>query len=251
MSTLCVRIAAPLVAWGDGSLFRSRQTAPAPSLSAVQGILLAAAGVGRKADWPDWLKNLSLVLRVDRPGTVVSDFQTVNPIDPSRFWALSEADRRQLTVVRRESGGALDSPIVSPRFYLADSVTVAFLRDDDGYIEQALTSPIWTLYAGRKSCPLSEPVVLARIESTPAVAAASLATVLTYGSGGSDSADLDVISFAREDAPHGAFYRQESRRDRLVPGGGHVQQTRYFTKVTVPTAESWQNVRPEAHPSRS
>lgn len=50
MSTLLLRLAAPLQAWGTESKFESRRTQREPSKSGVIGMLAAALGLRRDAD---------------------------------------------------------------------------------------------------------------------------------------------------------------------------------------------------------
>lgn len=249
METLCVRVAGPLVSWGSGSLFRVRHTAPTPTLSAVQGLLAAAAGVPRGGAWPKWLSELSLVLRIDRPGTVVRDFHTVSPVDGSRYWALSDKDREKLVVIRRESGSASRNPYVTSRYYIADSATVAFIKDPAGEIEAALSEPLWALYAGRKSCPLSEPVVLGRAGGAPSTAAAATPTAAGSSDGSAPMRQLDVVAFTTADVPAGVAVQREKRPDRLTPGGGHSVQERHMFRVEVPCMSSWFDVLPGRIPT--
>ena len=50
MSTLLLRLAAPLQAWGTDSKFETRRTNQEPSKSGVIGMLAAALGLPRDAD---------------------------------------------------------------------------------------------------------------------------------------------------------------------------------------------------------
>ncbi|MFF4991540.1 type I-E CRISPR-associated protein Cas5/CasD [Streptosporangium saharense] len=85
-STLLIRLAGPLQAWGTASRFLQRDTDPErPTKSGVVGLLAAADGHHREAhdtDHPDALPlavlaELRFGVRADRPGVLISDYHTV------------------------------------------------------------------------------------------------------------------------------------------------------------------------------
>ena len=76
MSTLLLRFAAPLQAWGTDSKFDIRRTDREPSKSGVTGLLAAALGRRRDADLSD-LCSLRFGVRTDREGRLIRDFHTV------------------------------------------------------------------------------------------------------------------------------------------------------------------------------
>ncbi|MGR6924577.1 type I-E CRISPR-associated protein Cas5/CasD [[Actinomadura] parvosata] len=138
MSVLLLQLAGPLQAWGSASRFARRTTEAAPTKSAVIGLLAAALGRERTQDLSD-LAALRFGVRVDQPGILLRDFQT------SHHFVTGEA-----------------AP-VSDRFYLADAVFVAGVEGDDVLIDalrQALHTPVFLPYLGRRSCPPSRPVYL-------------------------------------------------------------------------------------------
>ncbi|MFE3029651.1 type I-E CRISPR-associated protein Cas5/CasD [Nocardia tengchongensis] len=94
-STLLIRLAGPLQAWGTLSKFRHRDTDPnRPTKSGVIGLLAAADGHDRSGinhDYPDALPLETLAalrfgVRADRPGVLMRDYHTVGggqfPIRP-------------------------------------------------------------------------------------------------------------------------------------------------------------------------
>ena len=94
MSTLLLRLAAPLQAWGTDSKFEVRRTNREPSKSGVIGLLAAALGLRRDADLSK-LSALRFGVRVDRNGEVIKDFHMalrrlhISPIDiifPMQFF---------------------------------------------------------------------------------------------------------------------------------------------------------------------
>ncbi|QHF97209.1 type I-E CRISPR-associated protein Cas5/CasD [Streptomyces sp. NHF165] len=150
---LLLRLAGPLQSWGTHSKYLWRDTALFPTRSGVIGMLAAALGRTRGAPIDD-LTALSMTVRVDRPGVVLSDYHTVGGGLP--------ADETVITV-GRERRGEGKSTLVSKRQYLADAAFTVALTSDDELLHlcaDALREPHWTLYLGRRACPPEGPVLL-------------------------------------------------------------------------------------------
>ena len=77
MSTLLLRLAAPLQSWGIDSRFDTRRTERLPSKSGVIGLIAAALGLRRDADLSE-LCALRFGVRVDRDGERLRDFHTAH-----------------------------------------------------------------------------------------------------------------------------------------------------------------------------
>lgn len=138
MSALVLRLAAPLQSWGDSSRFVRRGTADAPSKSGVLGLIGAALGY-RRTDSVEGLLGLRFGARLDRPGTVIRDFQTARTLD-----------------------GRASMPLTN-RHYLSDAAFLAVVEGDERLItsiRDALLRPTFPLYLGRRSCPPTLPLVL-------------------------------------------------------------------------------------------
>lgn len=138
MSTLLLRLAGPLQAWGTSSRYAYRFTDRAPSKSAIIGLLAAALGRRRSEPIEDLL-GLRFGIRVDQPGSVVRDFQTARALDESYALPLSY------------------------RYYLGDAVFVAAVEGEDALIDglhNAIHRPAFPLYLGRRSCPPAAPLVM-------------------------------------------------------------------------------------------
>ena len=140
MSTLLLRLAAPLQAWGTDSRFNTRQTGTVPSKSGVIGLLAAALGRKRDAELSD-LRALRFGVRSDQPGTLLRDFHMVR--------------------YQKKSKEAAD---VTYRYYLSDAVFLVGLESEDvpflSSLEAALRAPVFPLFLGRRSCPPTLPLVL-------------------------------------------------------------------------------------------
>lgn len=136
MSTLLLRLAAPLQAWGTDSKFEVRRTNREPSKSGVIGLLAAALGLRRDADLSK-LSALRFGVRVDRNGEVIKDFH------------MAKAEK---------------TSYLTYRYYLSDAIFLVGLESEDRsfleQIERVLRNPCFPLFLGRRSCPPTLPLVL-------------------------------------------------------------------------------------------
>lgn len=138
MSTLLLKLKAPMQAWGSESRYTTRHTHAEPTKSGVLGLLAAAQG-RRRTDPLEDLAELRFGVRVDQPGTLQRDFQTA--ID----WRTGK------------------SQPLSYRFYLADAVFVAGVEGEPellATLQAALHSPRFPLFLGRRSCPANHDVLI-------------------------------------------------------------------------------------------
>lgn len=135
MSTLLLRLAAPLQSWGIDAKFDRRGTERLPTKSGVIGLL--AAALGRKRNDPiDDLRSLTFGVRVEQEGVLVRDFHTA-----------------------RNSEDAY----VTQRYYLSDAIFLVGLHGDSDLLtslEWALGNPVFPLFLGRRSCPPAGQVCL-------------------------------------------------------------------------------------------
>lgn len=139
MKTLLLRLAAPLQSWGDESMFDNRGTWAEPSKSGVIGLLSAALGRSRDEDISD-LNRLRFGVRVDQPGSYLVDYHTAKP-----------------TPYKGKDSN------VTRRTYIQDAVFLAGLEGDFEFltkIQNALKSPCFPLFLGRRSCPPTMPLLL-------------------------------------------------------------------------------------------
>lgn len=137
MTVLLLRLAGPLQSWGDSSRFVQRSTRQEPTKSGVIGLIAAAQGRHRVDPIED-LAQLAYGVRTDQPGQLVRDFQT------AQQWQTPKKD------------GSVTSLPLSYRYYLADAVFVAGIEADRMLLEgihDAIMSPAFPLYLGRRSCP--------------------------------------------------------------------------------------------------
>lgn len=139
MSTLLLRLAAPLQSWGAESKFDIRQTEREPSKSGVVGLLAAALGVPRDDEQAlQALSALRFGVRVEQEGELLHDFH------------MARKDHK--------------TSYLTHRYYLADAAFLVGLESgDEDYLHMlgdALCHPVFPLYLGRRSCPPTLPIVL-------------------------------------------------------------------------------------------
>ncbi len=130
MSTLLLRFAGPLQAWGADSRFDVRRTNREPTKSGVIGLIASALGLRRDAPL-DELNRLYFGVRVDREGVLLRDLHTV----------------------RKDK----NTSYMTTRYYLCDAVFLIGLHSDDEALmqrlEHAVRNPAHPLFLGRRSCP--------------------------------------------------------------------------------------------------
>jgi CRISPR system Cascade subunit CasD len=134
--------------WGTRSRFTERDTEMEPSKSGVIGLLCAAVGRPRTASVDD-LAALRMGVRVDHEGIMTRDYHTAGATTG---------------VARVDRSGPSKDPVVSNRYYLASADFLVGLEGADrGFLEeldQALRSPRWQIFLGRKSFLPAVPVYL-------------------------------------------------------------------------------------------
>ena len=147
MSTLLLRLAAPMQSWGSDSKFERRNTGRTPSKSGVIGLCAAALGYRRDEDKKiSRLTQLKFGVRIDKPGLLLKDFHMAHQ---ESFW--NPYDRSKINKNARRNAAYL-----TIRYYLSDAVFLVGLEGDEEYlseIDSAIRAPFFPLYLGRRSCP--------------------------------------------------------------------------------------------------
>ncbi len=144
---LLFRLEGVLQSWGEHSKWDYRDTADFPSKSGVIGLLGCALGLERdNIRLGEISRSLHMIVRADRAGEVVTDFQTVSA---EVLYSASGKPR---------TGG---NTFITHRNYLQDASFLVGLSGDKALLEElnnALRNPQWSIYLGRKSCVPSVPV---------------------------------------------------------------------------------------------
>ncbi|MHA6512493.1 type I-E CRISPR-associated protein Cas5/CasD [Tessaracoccus sp. Z1128] len=154
---LVLRLAGPLQSWGVSSRFNRRDTQSQPTKSGVLGLLAAAEG-RRRQDSIEDLLGLSLLVRVDQPGSRLRDYHTVSTLDGEPLLSANVSPRgRQMPTSPKKLTH------VTQRFYLQDAVFVAVVEGPLhllGGLESAIQRPVFPLALGRRACVPTQPLLL-------------------------------------------------------------------------------------------
>ncbi|OAA29375.1 CRISPR-associated protein, Cas5e family [Frankia sp. EI5c] len=173
---LVLRLAGPVQSWGGASMFNRRDTQPEPTKSGLVGLLAAAQG-RRRTDPIEDLLELTFGVRTDQPGTLLRDYHTVSDYRgrPLPSAAVSAKGIQKPTSPAKHTH-------VTERYYLQDAVFVAALSAPDDVLRPlaaALRAPAFPLALGRRSCPPTQPLLLAPTGDTaPPLWDGDVATVL-------------------------------------------------------------------------
>ncbi len=157
---LLVTLAAPMASFGSEAGHERRGSRERPGKSALIGLLGAALGIRRhdRQHQQALADTIETAVRVEHPGQVMQDFHTAQYVPTARI-------RRPQT--RRDALAALkptDNAELTRRDYRTNVLfTAAYARMSDcpwtlEEMAAALRKPAFTLYLGRKSCPLSLPL---------------------------------------------------------------------------------------------
>ncbi|BDR60577.1 type I-E CRISPR-associated protein Cas5/CasD [Lactobacillus xylocopicola] len=129
MKTITIKLTGPLQSYGNEASFNQRTTAAHPSKSAIIGMIAAAFGYQRDDQRIKAFNKLDLAVRVDQPGTLLTDYQTVE-------W---KKGTRKVTY----------------RAYIQDAVFVLAISSENDLlidkIKYALHHPKFQLFLGRRS----------------------------------------------------------------------------------------------------
>ena len=156
MGTLLLRLAAPIQAWGDESKYDIRGTQNEPTKSGVIGLLAAAMGFRRDSDQISKLAySLRLGIRVDQPGRVIRDFHIVR---------VPKYGKNGIPNDELDGKISIRHTYTTQRYYLSDACFLVGLESDDEEllhnVAEALKSPVFPVYLGRRSLPPSMPLIL-------------------------------------------------------------------------------------------
>ncbi len=151
---LVFTLTAMLAAMGGPAGHERRGTETWPGRSTVLGILAAALGVRRNGDFSA-LDQLGLAIAVFEQGGYLRDWHTVQTVPTA---AVKSPQTRAQALKAASSGHALKTTITKRDYRVAPLYGVAVWNGDLDRLRQALETPEFTLYLGRKSCPLAFPV---------------------------------------------------------------------------------------------
>lgn len=157
---LIFTLAAPMASFGELAGHERRKTRERPGKAALLGMIGAALGIRREdsegqialADGYD------IAVRVEQPGHPLQDFHTVQTVPNSRI------KNPQTRAIALQALQPKDNAMLTRRDYRTDVIFGAAIMAQASarwsleQIKSALEQPFFTLYLGRKSCPLSHPL---------------------------------------------------------------------------------------------
>lgn len=166
---LIFSLTAALGAMGELAGHERRSSLVWPGRSAILGLLGAAMGIDRTGDFSA-LDALDLAVAVFDNGTPLRDYHTVETV-PSAA-AKRPNSRPEALVAAR---GRTNTTITLRDYRVGALYGVAVWGDELQALADALACPQYTLYLGRKSCPLAAPPGARVVEAeTPEEALANL-----------------------------------------------------------------------------
>lgn len=156
---LLFQLYGPMASWGEIAVGEERDSSARPSRSAILGLCAAALGIPRTEEERllGFNKSMGFAVCVDEPGDILRDFHSVQ--------SPSGKNARDLPTRRDELAYSNVKAILSSRHYRTDAYYTICLwaRHKDGPVTlsalaKALNQPEFTLFLGRKSCPLAIPL---------------------------------------------------------------------------------------------
>lgn len=174
---LLATLYAPMASWGDITVGERRTSWDRPSRSAVLGLVAAALGLDRR-DQPghDALDaGYGVAVRVDAPGQVMVDYHTAQTISQTEAKRARPRTRRDM--IRHGKRVHKLETILSWREARVDAAYTLALWARHGarwpleHLADALRTPVFPLYAGRKAHPLGWPM-LPKVVEAPSLAKA-------------------------------------------------------------------------------
>lgn len=179
---LLLTLAGPMAAWGDVAVGESRPAYARPSKSGVFGLVAAALGLARDDEngHRALRQGTGFAVWPTVPGHLLLDYHTAQ--------APTGKAGRGLSTRRAELAHPTLNTTLSTRAYRTDARAVVALwtRADVGWslgdIQEALRTPAYPLYLGRRACPPSEPLDprIVHTESLPDAFAAYQASSVGY-----------------------------------------------------------------------
>jgi CRISPR system Cascade subunit CasD len=162
METLIFQLQAPFSSWGEVAVGEYRPSAGYPSQSAIQGLLAAALGIDRDDDIAQSMLRTGyrLAMGVLSQGSLLRDYHTAQVPSRSDLKKRPHATRGdELSLSTQDL-----NTILSSRDYRMDAaalVAVQIVQNPPHSLKElakALKTPKFTLYLGRKSCPIAVPL---------------------------------------------------------------------------------------------
>ena len=166
---LILSLVAPMGAFGDLAGHEWRGSYRWPGRSAILGLIGAALGVQRDDHArQEALSAWSMAVSILSDGTVWNDFHTVQTVPTA---IIKRPHTRRDAISALQPGSNIR---ITRREYVSNCVFgIALWGGEIPLLIKALKEPAFTLYLGRKSCPLSAPLAPCAVQTPSAIEALS------------------------------------------------------------------------------
>ena len=164
-SSTFIRLAGPLQSWAglavSGNFVR---TEPSPTLSALQGLLAGALGA-KRGHWPTWIDDVHFTVREDKKASFTEDYQTIGSREDEWEFRSRLALAQQMkarSVKQLAFNPSEHATVITRRSFVSDGEFVVRVTHEGHTeeIDQALASPVFSLYLGKKAFPATFPFYL-------------------------------------------------------------------------------------------
>ena len=162
---LLLRLEGPLQSWGTRSRWDVRDSGDEPTKSGIIGLLGCALGLERgDAMLLELDKGLCFGVRVENAGRKITDYQTITDFLPTAAGEWKGQGTRTRNPTEMRASGARPATVISPRDYLEDAAFLVGLEARAGSeallqrAADAVKSPHWPLFLGRKACVPVRPI---------------------------------------------------------------------------------------------
>lgn len=167
MDFLVFQIYGPMASWGEAAVGEFRPTSDHPGRSALLGLVGACLGVRKDDEASQQALSGSFRFAVKQlsPGVLIRDYHTTQV--PGR-------DRKAVYFTRKDEMSVPKDrlrTILSSREYRCDGLWQVAVRVTDQAdwtlteLEEALRTPVFMPYLGRKACPLAAPLAPRQVQA--------------------------------------------------------------------------------------
>lgn len=162
MKILALRLEGPMQSWRQNVQWTHRPTENTPTKSGVLGLITKSFGPGANKSSNYLTTKLALHVRIDNPGEVIVDYQTVSGFLPTANGGFKYDGLlvgRNLEALERNK--ERPSTMIIKKYYLSGAKFLIALTGDHVLLdacEKAVKSPHSPLFLGSKSCPITRPL---------------------------------------------------------------------------------------------
>lgn len=156
---LVFQLYGPMAAWGDIAVGETRRSTVHPAKSAILGLMAAALGIDRmdETTHSTMAAAYGLAVKVLSSGSLLIDYHTVQ-VPPQKRKVVFRTRKDELASSKLGT-------LLSSREYRCDAAYLAALWVEQEpapfsliELEEAIKRPKYTIYLGRKACPMSIPL---------------------------------------------------------------------------------------------